>query len=94
MPDAVYEIKFQLPPSPHVVTSVSGRQITLSNSGEPTAFRTPAMDDPDNYTSAFVGPNSRPLNKEMPKTARRALPAGHWPKRAGTIISVTGPLRL
>jgi len=47
--DAVYEIGFQVPPSPYVVKSLSGEAITLKETGKPVAFRTPALDDPDGF---------------------------------------------
>lgn len=57
LPDALYEIKFQTPPSAHVVTSVSGRTISLPASSKPIAFRTPALDDPDGYIyDEYPGP--------------------------------------
>ncbi len=40
LPNAVYEIKFQLPPSPNVVRSRTGRPISIKDQGTPIAFRT------------------------------------------------------
>jgi|GEM_PF-2718466 len=78
--DAVYEIKFQLPPSTNVVKSVSGRTITLRSSGKPVAFRTPAEDDPNGYIYDEVfGP---PWAKKITLFDDQGAELAYWQKES------------
>jgi hypothetical protein len=74
--NALYEISFQLPPSSHVVQSVTGRKISISPTGKPLAFRTPGEGDPDGYIYDEVPGPPEPIGFAL--FDKQQIEIAHW----------------
>ncbi len=77
--NAVYEIRFQLPPAVHIVTSVSGRTITINDAGSPVAFRT--NEDVYDLDGLSQYPYPRPIRFSL----MEENPPGVWTETYGEL---------